>query len=82
MTTQQIINELKRLSAADLLRVIEAATQRMKEELGQVYLVNRAPTMQEQLAKAADALWQDYANDEELRAFTILDGEDFIHAEG
>jgi hypothetical protein len=54
MTTQQIIEELKRLPVTDVLHVIEAA----------------------------EALWQDYTADAELTAFSVLDGEEFVHAAG
>lgn len=40
-------------------------------------IVKTKTTNQERLRQAALALQEDYANDEELTAFTALDGEDF-----
>ena len=82
MTTQQILHELKHLSTVDLLRVIEVATRQMLVEINKQPLVKNAPTLKEQLATAAEALWQDYANDNELRSFSVLDSEEFVHATG
>ncbi len=82
MTTQQILHELKHLSTVDLLRVIEVATKQMLIEINKQPLTKNAPTLKEQLAAAAEALWQDYAHDTELRSFSALDSEEFIHATG
>ncbi len=82
MTTQQIIEELKRLPVTDVLHVIEAAVEQVRAELGVASTTRTQLSLKEQLAKAADALWQDYTADAELRAFSVLDGEKFVHAEG
>jgi hypothetical protein len=82
MTTQQILHELEHLSPTDLLRVIEVATQRMMKEFQLTPIAPPLPTRQTQLAQAAEALWADYVNDEELRAFTALDAEELIHVAG
>jgi hypothetical protein len=82
MTTQQIINELKHLSTVELLKVIEVATKQMLIEINKQPVSKNAPTLKDQLAAAAEALWQDYAHDHELRAFSTLDSEDYVHATG
>ena len=82
MTTQQILNELKHLSTVELLKVIEVATKQMLVEINTQPLSKSAPTLKEQLAAAAESLWQDYANDNELRSFSVLDSEEFVHATG
>ncbi|MBI5081166.1 MAG: hypothetical protein HZB17_07670 [Chloroflexi bacterium] len=73
MTTQQILHELKHLSTVDLLRVIEVATKQMLIEINTQPLSKNGPTLKEQLTAAAETLWQDYAHDNELRAFSTLD---------
>ncbi len=82
MTTKQIIDELKRLPVIDLLQVIEAATQQVKTELAHSPISKPSRSIKERLAEAANALWPDYATDAELRAFSVLDEEDFLHAPG
>ena len=82
MTTKQIIDELKRLPVIDLLQVIEVATQQVKAELAHSRISKPMRSVKERLAEAANALWQDYATDAELRAFSALGGEDFQHAPG
>jgi hypothetical protein len=82
MTTQQILNELKHLSTVELLKVIEVATKQMLIEINKQPLSQNAPTPKEQLTAAAEVLWQDYAHDNELRSFSTLDSEEFVHATG
>jgi len=82
MTTQQIISELEHLSTLELLKVIEVATRRVMRELDSEPKIKNVPTLKERLSLAADALWQDYVNDDELKAFTTLDSEEFVHAAG
>jgi len=82
MTHSEILEELKRLPAAERLKIIEAALQLLHEDLRQVeqsdiYYAQR----KQRLAKAAEALRPDYLAGGELTAFTALDGEDF-DAEG
>ena len=75
MTNGEIIDQLKQLTTAERLAVIEAATQLIREDLS--HAENAADA---QLAEAAKALLPDYQSDRELTVFTALDGEDFRHA--
>jgi len=79
MTATDILDELKRLNNTERLAVIETATRLIREELRQQTLSPLAETNQ-QLAQAAEALLSDYTSNNELTAFTALDGEDFRHA--
>lgn len=78
MTNREIIDQLKQLTTAERLAVIEAATRLIREDLSQPEANEN--TEDEQLAQAAKALLADYQSDPELTAFTSLDGEDFRHA--
>ncbi len=78
MTNSEIIDQLKQLTTAERLAVIEAATKLIREDLSQPEANQKAE--REQLAQAAKALLADYQSDLELTAFTSLDGEDFRHA--
>jgi len=78
MTNSEIIDQLKQLTTAERLAVIEAATRLIREDLSQPEANENAED--EQLARAAKALLADYQSDQELTAFTSLDGEDFRHA--
>ena len=78
MTNGEIIAQLKQLTTAERLAVIEAATRLIREDLSQPETNENA--QDEQLAQAATALLADYQSDRELTAFTSLDGEDFRHA--
>jgi hypothetical protein len=78
MTNSEIIEQLKQLTTAELLAVIEAATRLIREDLSQPEASENAED--KQLAQAAKALLADYQSDRELTAFTSLDGEDFRHA--
>ena len=78
MTNSEIIDQLKQLTTAERLAVIEAATRLIREDLSQPRVQENAAD--EQLAQAAKELLADYQSDKELTAFTSLDGEDFRHA--
>jgi hypothetical protein len=78
MTNSEIIDQLKQLTTAERLAVIEAATRLIREDLSQPEADEKAED--KQLAQAATALLADYQSDGELTAFTSLDGEDFRHA--
>jgi TRAP-type C4-dicarboxylate transport system substrate-binding protein len=69
METSEIISEIRKLSVKERLQIIEktAKTIQMDEE-------------KEQMRQAADQLYDDYKNDNELTAFTDLDLEDFYEA--
>ena len=78
MTNSEIIAQLKQLTTAERLAVIEAATRLIREDLSQPETNENVED--EQLAQAATALLADYQSDPDLTAFTSLDGEDFRHA--
>lgn len=78
MTNSEIIDQLKQLTTAERLAVIEAATRLIREDLSQPETDEKGED--KQLAQAAKALLADYQSDPELTAFTSLDGEDFRHA--
>jgi len=76
MTNIEILEQLKNLSAAERLKIVEATVHQLREDL-------EGPGSQgveeasARLARAAEALLGDYSNDRELTAFTALDGEAF-----
>lgn len=75
MSKTEILEELKKLAPTERLGVIEAALKQLRGDLNET-----GPAREEkkkQLARAAEALYADYAADEELRAFSVLDGDDF-----
>jgi RNase H-fold protein (predicted Holliday junction resolvase) len=79
MTNSEIIAQLKQLTTEERLTVIEAATRLIREDLSQPELSEKSED--DELPLAAAALLEDYQSDqEELTAFTSLDGEDFRHA--
>jgi hypothetical protein len=77
MTQAEMITQLSKLTLIERLELIEVAVQQIRNEL------QREPPMQsdanrgEQLRRAAELLRQDYLEDKELTAFSVLDGEDF-----
>ncbi len=68
MTTAHIIHELDQLPLKDKLFVIEHTIKSIRLEKGK------------KLKSAVDNLYDDYRNDKELTAFTILDKEPFYEA--
>ena len=78
MTNSEIIDQLKQLTTAERLAVIEVATRLIREDLSQSEVNGKSEDTQ--LTQAAKALLADYQSDPELTAFTSLDGEDFRHA--
>jgi hypothetical protein len=77
MSKKEILEELKKLSPAERLVVIEAALQELRGDLQQSEPPPGKEDRKRQLASAAGALFADYAADAELTAFSVLDGEDF-----
>ena len=76
MTSREIINEMKQLSNAERLAIVEEATGLIRQETaGSAEHVTK-----ERLTSAAKVLLQDYLSDEELTAFTVLDGEELRSA--
>ena len=78
MTNSEIIDQLKQLTTAERLFVIEAATRLIREDLAQPEANENAED--QQMALAATALLADYQSDRELTIFSSLDGEDFRNA--
>ena len=78
MTNSEIIDQLKQLTTAERLAVIEAATRLIREDLAQHEANENAED--QQMAQAATALLPDYQSDRELTIFSSLDGEDFRNA--
>jgi hypothetical protein len=69
METLDLIREINSLPLDKKFLIVEQTLKFIKkEELGH------------QLARAADALYEDYTNDAELTAFTKLDFEGFYEA--
>ncbi len=77
MTQVEILEELKRLTIAERLTVIEAVLQTIREDLQHISPPSKQVDRRQQLAAAAEALRPDYVAGGELTAFTALDGEDF-----
>jgi hypothetical protein len=77
MTRAEILEELKGLSLADRLAIIDAAVQLIRHDLGQESLLSSQAELDAQLAAAAAALYKDYLPGGELTVFTALDAEDF-----
>ena len=74
MTNSEIIDQLKQLTTAERLAVIEAGTQLIREDLSQPEANEKAED--EQLALAAKALLADYQSDRELTPFTSSEGRE------
>jgi hypothetical protein len=77
MTQLEIVAELEKLTTAERLAVAEAALHLVREDIQRA---KQSPAWKErktQLAAAAEALLADYETDDELTAFTALDGEEF-----
>jgi len=77
MTQVQILEELKKLTPAERLSVIEAALHLIREDIRQMQQPSKQTERTRQLAAAAEALLPDYTAGGELTVFTDLDGEDF-----
>ena len=77
MTQMEILEELRKLSAAERLKIIEAALRLVREDLQRTEQSTIYSQKERQLSMAAEALRPDYLAGGELTAFTVLDGEDF-----
>ena len=69
MGTSEIISEINKLPVSQRLTVIELTIKKIKEE-----------EKKQRLIASAEILYNDYINDPDLTALTILDGEDFYEA--
>jgi hypothetical protein len=81
MTQGEILEELKKLTTAERLAVMETALRLIREDLQQTERPLTPIERKQQLAMAAEALLADYQAGGELTVFTVLDSEDFS-AEG
>jgi hypothetical protein len=77
MTEREIMDQLKKLTTAERLTVVEKTLRSIREELEQIEKPVADPDLKRRLSKAAEALLADYAPSGDLTAFTALDGEDF-----
>jgi hypothetical protein len=77
MTQIEIIEELKKLTTMERLKVVETALHLIREELGQDEDRLSMADMKRQLRTAAESALIDYTTDKELTSFTIIDSEDF-----
>ena len=69
MGTSEIITEINKLPVSQRLTLIELTIKKIREE-----------EKKKRLSMAADELYDDYLNDPELTALSILDQEDFYEA--
>jgi hypothetical protein len=76
----QILEHLKFLPVTERLKIVESLAHQLREDL-LLSTGKDAPEAGEKLTQAAKALRDDYLQDKELTAFTVLDSEPF-HAQG
>ena len=76
MSTAQLVKELQRLSNAERLEVIEAATRLVREDLGPNTAIASAE-QDRRMREAAAHLKDLYEPGGELTEWTALDSEDF-----
>ena len=69
-----ILEEIRKLTTAERLTIVESVLQSIREDLRQGEQ-QPVQTEKKQLAKAAEALLSDYTEDRELTIFTSLDSE-------
>jgi len=77
----EVVSELRTWTLEERLEVAEELLRGIRSEIGDGSSRSRRGEVRRQMKKAASALVRDYSDDEELTAFTVLDGEDF-HAAG
>jgi len=70
MTRTEILEELKKLTPAERLAVVEAAIRLIREDLQRAMQPLTRAERTKQLAEAAEALLPDYTAGGELTAFT------------
>ncbi len=75
MQQAEILNEIIRLPIPERIAVIESVLISVRKELNLVDIPHR--DMKQQMSEAAEALYRDYLENDELTAFTALDSEDF-----
>jgi len=77
MTEREIMEQIRKLTTAERLTIVEKTLRSIREELRQIEKPLSDTDLKRKLAKAAEALLADYASRGDLTAFTALDGEDF-----
>ncbi len=77
MTQVQILEELKNMTTAERLTIIETALRLIREDFEPVRQPLDQAELKRQLTVAAEALLPDYKAGGELTIFTALDSEDF-----
>lgn len=81
MTEREILEQIKKLPAAERLMVVEEALRSIREELDQIEKPMADTDLRRTLTAAAEALLPDYEPGGDLTGFTALDGEDFHGAQ-
>ena len=79
MSVLEIERELRQMSNAERLVVIEFATKLVRETLPDKLLLSLAEKRRK-LKSSAEIMLAEYANDKKLTALTMLDGESFLDA--
>ncbi|OQX27986.1 MAG: hypothetical protein BWK80_02490 [Desulfobacteraceae bacterium IS3] len=75
MQQTEILNEIIRLPLSERIAIIESALISVRKELNVTDMPQK--NIRQQMSEAAEALYRDYLENEELTAFTALDGEEF-----
>jgi hypothetical protein len=73
MTQVEILEAIKKLTAAERLAIVEAALRLIREDLQPMEYPLTPAERRPQLATAAEALLADYKAGDELTVFTALD---------
>lgn len=77
MTQIEILSEFEKLPIKQQLEVLESALRILRSRLRERELPGEQTARPLPLAEAAQLLLSDYTLDDELTAFTVLDGEPF-----
>ena len=75
MQHAEILNEIIRLPLSERITVIESVLMSVRKELNRKNMPHR--DIQQRMSEAAESLYGDYLENDELTAFTALDSEDF-----
>lgn len=76
MNTAQVLEQLRRMSIADRLELIEAATRLVRDDLGSG-AADPQSERDRRMRAAATRVRCLYGADSELTEWTVLDGEEF-----
>ena len=84
MLRGELLDEVKKLPVSERLAFVEAALQLVQQDVQCLLPLAEARArrarLRARMADAAERLAQFYETDEELTAFTALDGEDIVEA--